>query len=205
MKPKSDKYTLLSLFTGAGGLDLGLEAAGFEPVLCVEVDSESRETLKANRPAWRLSDPGDIHELEPRQLLRQCELSPRQLTLLAGGPPCQPFSKSMYWSTGDAPRLRDPRAKTLHAYLDVVATMLPQVLLLENVKGLAFEGKDEGLRLLKRGLRSSQQRALNVIYSAVDLTQYCRLWRTPSSGTYFSVAISMVVKSMCRYQPTVMG
>jgi DNA (cytosine-5)-methyltransferase 1 len=153
MNRSPSDLSVLSLFTGAGGLDLGLEAAGFEPVLCVENDSASRETLKINRPSWRLSDPGDIHQLETVQLLRQSGLKPRQLTLLAGGPPCQPFSKSMYWSTGDAPRLRDPRSKTLHAYLDVVEATLPQVLLLENVKGLAFDGKDEGLRLLERGLR----------------------------------------------------
>ena len=144
---------VLSLFTGAGGLDLGLEAAGFDPVLCVENDPEACETLKHNRPEWQLSDPGDIHELGPRALLHQARLRPRELTLLSGGPPCQPFSKSMYWANGDAPRLRDPRAQTLHAYLDVVAATLPQVLLLENVKGLAFEGKDEGLKLLERGLR----------------------------------------------------
>jgi DNA (cytosine-5)-methyltransferase 1 len=58
----------------------------------------------------------------------------------------------MYWSTGDAPRLSDPRSKTLHAYLDVVDTVLPRVLLLENVKGLTYSGKDEGLRFLERGL-----------------------------------------------------
>jgi DNA (cytosine-5)-methyltransferase 1 len=157
---------VLSLFTGSGGLDLGLEAAGFEPILCVEIDKESRETLKRNRPGWRLSVPGDIHQLEPGQLLHQAALKPRQLTLLAGGPPCQPFSKSMYWSTGDAPRLRDPRAKTLHAYLDVVEATLPQVLMLENVKGLAFDGKDEGLRLLERGLRK-----INSKYSASYVPQ----------------------------------
>ncbi len=153
MSLSPDRRSVLSLFTGAGGLDLGLEAAGFEPVLCVEIDGDSRETLKKNRPNWPLSDPGDIHQLGPDELLRQAGLKPRQLTLLAGGPPCQPFSKSMYWTTGDAPRLRDPRAKTLNAYLDVVQTVLPRVLLLENVKGLAFNGKDEGLRLLERGLR----------------------------------------------------
>jgi DNA (cytosine-5)-methyltransferase 1 len=149
----SNKPTLFSLFSGAGGLDLGLEAAGFDTVLCVEDDHDCRATLRRNRPGWRLSDPGDIHELEPSKLLRQARLKPRQLTLLAGGPPCQPFSKSMYWSTGDSPRLRDPRAKTLHAYLDVVEATLPHVLLLENVKGLAFDGKNEGLRLLEWGLR----------------------------------------------------
>lgn len=158
MSRSANDLTVLSLFTGAGGLDLGLEAAGFRPVLCVEIDSESRETLRRNRPRWRLSDPGDIHLLEPAELLRQAGLKPRQLGLLAGGPPCQPFSKSMYWRTGDAPRLRDPRAKTLHAYLDVVEATLPKALLLENVRGLAFDGKDEGLRLLERGLRRINKR-----------------------------------------------
>ena len=56
----SHKRAVLSLFTGAGGLDLGLEAAGFKPVLCVEVDEDSRATLKQNRPGWRLANPGDI-------------------------------------------------------------------------------------------------------------------------------------------------
>ena len=144
--------TVLSLFTGAGGLDLGLESAGFEPALCVEIDEDSRQTLKLNRPHWRRSEPGDVHALDPGQLLEQAGLKQRELTMLAGGPPCQPFSKSMYWSTGDAPRLRDRRARTLDAYLDVVEAALPQVVLLENVRGLAFNGKDEGLRLLKTGL-----------------------------------------------------
>lgn len=169
MSRSSNDLSVLSLFTGAGGLDLGLEAAGFDARLCVEIDVDSHETLRRNRPSWRLSDPGDIHQLEPRQILRQAVLKPRQLTLLAGGPPCQPFSKSMYWSTGDAPRLRDPRAKTLHAYLDVVEATLPRILLLENVKGLAFDGKDEGLRLLERGLRAINKKQ-RTAYSPQVLT-----------------------------------
>jgi DNA (cytosine-5)-methyltransferase 1 len=146
--------TVLSLFTGAGGFDLGLEVAGFVPVLCVEVDPDSRETLSHNRPSWPLSQPGDVHQITPNGLLRQTSLKPRQLTLLAGGPPCQPFSKSVQWSTGDTPRLRDPRARTLLAYLRVVEVMQPQVLILENVKGFTFDGKDEGWRLLENGLNA---------------------------------------------------
>lgn len=146
------EHSMLSLFTGAGALDLGLEAAGFVPLLCVEIDGDARDTLATNRPDWRLSEPGDIHELAPTELMRQAGLKRRELALLAGGPPCQPFSKSVYWNTGDALRLRDPRAKTLQAYLDVVEATLPQVLLLENVRGLAFNGKDEGRLLLVRGL-----------------------------------------------------
>src|SRR5262249_33208768 len=157
MSRVAETRTMISLFTGAGALDLGLEAAGFANLLCVEHDADCRSTLKRNRPGWRLSEPGDVHRLKSSEILRQAGVKPRHVSLLAGGPPCQPFSKSMYWTTGDAPRLRDPRARTLHAYLDVVEATLPRVSLLENVKGLAFDGKDEGIRLLERGLRRINQ------------------------------------------------
>lgn len=144
--------SLVSLFSGAGGLDLGLEAAGFHVRLCVENDRDCRSTLKKNRPKWKLADPGDIFKLSPDDFLKQSGLKRRSLDLLAGGPPCQPFSKAGYWRSGDSLRLSDPRAKTLHAYMKIVDRLLPKVILLENVEGIRFEGKDEGLSLLKRKL-----------------------------------------------------
>jgi len=150
--------TVLSLYTGAGGFDIGLEAAGFNPVLCVELDEDARQTLRLNRPKWRLSEPGNILKIPDREILRQAGLKPRQLTLLSGGPPCQPFSKSGYWSNGDSPRLSDPRARTLDAFIDAVETTLPKVLMLENVKGLTYKGKNEGLQLLKQGLKAINRR-----------------------------------------------
>lgn len=143
---------MISLFSGAGGLDLGLHTAGFTNKLCVEIDSTARQTLALNRPEWKLAIPGDIHSLTPSELLLQSGLNPGELTLLAGGPPCQPFSKSGYWVTGDTNRLTDPRAKTLKAYLDIVREAQPEVILLENVKGIAYSEKDEGLQLLIAGL-----------------------------------------------------
>ncbi|MCQ1059966.1 DNA cytosine methyltransferase [Photobacterium sp. ZSDE20] len=142
------KKTMISLFSGAGGLDLGLNVAGFINKLCVEIDETAQKTLTTNHPKWKLACPGDIHELTPSDLLKQAGLKPRELTLLAGGPPCQPFSKSGFWVTGDTDRLTDPRAKTLKAYLDIVREAQPEVILLENVKGIAFSDKDEGLQLL---------------------------------------------------------
>jgi DNA (cytosine-5)-methyltransferase 1 len=155
---RSSTHRLVSLFTGAGGLDLGLEAAGFGSALCVEIDDDARKTLSKNRPRWQLADQADIHALKPQELLEQTSLKPREAALLAGGPPCQPFSKSSYWTNGDALRLADPRAQTLHAYIDAVRTILPQALVLENVQGLAYHGKDEGLRLLVSGLTAINKR-----------------------------------------------
>jgi DNA (cytosine-5)-methyltransferase 1 len=151
--------TVVSLFTGAGGLDIGLEAAGFALSICVEVEEDARGTLQANRPRWRLAEPGDIHRITPREILCQAALRPGEVTLLAGGPPCQPFSKSAYWSNGGTRGLRDPRASSLRAFLKVVEAAMPRALLLENVRGLVSNGKvDGGLGLLRAGLRSINQR-----------------------------------------------
>jgi DNA (cytosine-5)-methyltransferase 1 len=72
--------------------------------------------------------------------------------MLIGGPPCQPFSKSSYWVRGDALRLDDPRADTLIGYLRMLRDTRPRAFLLENVYGLAYEGKDEGLRFILDGI-----------------------------------------------------
>jgi hypothetical protein len=144
MSRRTSKPRVLSLFTGAGGLDVGLEAAGFDTRLCVEVDERARSTLQRNRPRWRLASPGDIHALHVDEILEQAGVKAGEVELLAGGPPCQPFSKSSYWLHGDSRRLEDPRAAALGAYLRVVEAALPHVVLLENVRGLTFDGKDEG-------------------------------------------------------------
>ena len=52
------EYPVVSLFSGAGGLDIGLEEAGFHTAVCVEYDIDCRETLKFNRPEWKLFDDG---------------------------------------------------------------------------------------------------------------------------------------------------
>ena len=152
------KHQITSLFTGAGGLDVGLELAGFEPILCVEMDSDSRETIKINRPNWPLSEREDIHSLRVGDVLKQTSLRPMELPLLVGGPPCQPFSKSGYWANGDGRRLKDPRAKTLNAYLRVVEEVLPQAFLLENVSGLAYAGKDEAMKLVDKRIAEINKR-----------------------------------------------
>lgn len=144
--------TLISLFTGAGGLDIGLESAGFRHKLCVELDGNCRSTLSLNRPKWKLAEPGDIQALSTKELMRQAGIRKKELTLLAGGPPCQPFSKAALWSSGALKRMRDPRAATLRAYLRVVEATLPKVLLMENVRGLSHGRTHNGLRSLKRGL-----------------------------------------------------
>lgn len=145
-------FTALSLYTGAGGLDLGFEAAGFDTRAAVEIDQDCVATLRANR-SWPVIDRS-IHEIPSSELLRTARLEPGEVDVLIGGPPCQPFSKAGYWSSGDARRLDDPRADTVAAFLRVLRDTRPRAFLIENVAGLAFKGKDEGLRLIQSTLQS---------------------------------------------------
>ncbi len=138
---------IVSLYTGAGGLDLGLEAAGFETAVAVEMDKWACKTIRHNRK-WPLFED-DIHNITSLDLKRAGGFTRKAPDLLIGGPPCQPFSKSAYWSQGDTKRLDDPRADTLTAYLRVLRDLKPKAFLLENVQGLTFKGKDEGLKLLE--------------------------------------------------------
>lgn len=153
----------ISLFTGAGGLDLGLHAAGFAARVAIELDPVAVRTLRdADNARWWedcaiIDQP--IEEVDSKKLMSRASLRGGDVDLLVGGPPCQPFSKSGYWHSGDARRLTDPRAATLREYLRVLEDTLPEVFLLENVPGLAFSQKDEGLSYLRDAVAEINRRA----------------------------------------------
>ena len=147
---------VISLFSGAGGLDYGLEAAGFETSVCTDYNTHACNTLRHNRP-WSVLE-GDISLVEPAELLARAGVVVGDVALLAGGPPCQPFSKSGFWASGESRRLDDPRAATLTHYIRMVDGTLPKVMLLENVEGLSYAGKSEGVQFLLTALEGINQR-----------------------------------------------
>jgi DNA (cytosine-5)-methyltransferase 1 len=145
---KARQLKTISLFTGAGGMDYGFEAAGFETVAAVEMDHDACETLRSNRTFPVIEKK--LETIPTSELLSASGMRAGEVDLLIGGPPCQPFSKSAYWSRGDTKRLEDPRANTLWEYMRCVEETQPTVFVLENVYGLGYEGKSEGIDLLVR-------------------------------------------------------
>ena len=157
-KKQSPALTVISLYTGAGGLDLGFEAAGFSTSVAVELDGHARSTLRDNRPGWQQPEDGDALKIDAKDLLKLAGLKRRQLDALIGGPPCQPFSKSAFWVAGTTRRLDDPRARTLEVMLDIAEATLPRVLVIENVRGIAYREKDEAMTLLQQRLAEINER-----------------------------------------------
>lgn len=146
----------ISLFTGIGGLDFGFEAAGFETLVAVEMDAVACRTIQLNRP-WEVLDR-EIEDVSSEEILEAADLEVGQADVLIGGPPCQPFSKSSYWANGDAARLDDPRSDTLGEFLRVLRDTQPRAFLLENVPGLAYKDKDEGLHHIIKELQRINRR-----------------------------------------------
>lgn len=127
---------VVSLFTGAGGLDIGLERAGegaFDFRSWVEADPDCQQTLLANgiASAKRSSLFGDIEKVSPKELMNAAGLSPEQTFLLAGGPPCQAFS-----TAGLRNSVQSAQGRVVHSYFDMVRELRPRFFLFENVRGL---------------------------------------------------------------------
>lgn len=119
----------ISLFSGAMGLDIGLERAGFETCAAVEIDAAARKTIRANKPDVAIFE--DITKTTAEDLLRATNLQRGQLTLVSGGPPCQPFS-----TAGKRGALNDPRGSLFRDFLRLVDGLQPRFFVMENVRGL---------------------------------------------------------------------
>lgn len=133
----SSKYTVISLFSGGMGLDLGLERTGrFRVVASVEKERAFCNTIRANHRAGRLDSglkvfEGDISSITPEQIMQATGLKPGEVDVLSGGPPCQSFS-----TAGKRGTVQDPRGTLLWQYLRFVEALQPRFFLMENVRGL---------------------------------------------------------------------
>ena len=157
------KLPVISVFSGAGGLDLGLEATGiFETRCCLEVDSHSCITLRHNRREGRRSGTHDFlsnaivlqkdaWQVEGETLLRAARLHKGQVALLAGGPPCQSFSVF-----GRRRGMDDPRGNLMWRFVSYVKALEPECFWLENVPGLLTVNGGETFKQVLQALEAIQ-------------------------------------------------
>lgn len=143
-KSRRRKRTAMSLFSGAGGLDIGVLQAGFEVLSCVELDPNACETLRhavaVRHDATKVFE-GDIKAFTPEQMLQAVGKKPGEVDLLFGGPPCQAFSL-----IGKQKALDDERGMLLFQMIRYTKVIQPRVVMMEQVKGLLSARDAKGLR-----------------------------------------------------------
>lgn len=128
------KLTAISLFSGAGGMDIGVQQAGFQILSCLDSDKNCCETLRENiarEGRKTLVYEGDIREFTPEQILHDLGYNSGEVDLLFGGPPCQAFSQ-----IGKQQSLLDERGLLLFQMIRYAKVIQPRAIMMEQVKGL---------------------------------------------------------------------
>lgn len=137
MKPKA-----MSIFSGAGGMDIGVGKSGFDNICSVELDPHCVSTLRRNatRTAiWQV----DVRAVEPKRAADVLGLARGDLTLLHGGPPCQPFSQ-----IGLKRGLHDPRGRLVFEMVRYADTLRPTAVMLEQVPAFLKAQAADGMTVL---------------------------------------------------------
>lgn len=134
----------VSVFSGAGGLDIGLQRAGWNCLYATDFDKHAIETLKLNAGSSHLHGgvvhQADIRDLTGDQMLSEMGKRRGDIALLAGGPPCQSWS-----SAGHQLGFNDPRGRLFEDYLRVAKQLDVRWLLFENVRGLITARGSDGV------------------------------------------------------------
>lgn len=156
-----NKYNVVELFAGAGGLALGLEEAGFNEVGLVEFDKHACNTLRKNRPEWNVieDDVVKVSELGIRNFIDKDV----EVDLLSGGYPCQAFSYA-----GNKAGLEDVRGTMFYYYAEILSQLKPKVFLAENVKGLVTHDNGKTLKIMIEVFENIGYSVKWKVHNAVD-------------------------------------
>ncbi|SOE17162.1 DNA (cytosine-5)-methyltransferase 1 [Hoeflea halophila] len=143
MQDRRNAFSAVSLFSGAGGMDVGFARAGFNILLANDIDADACAT-------YRLNHPGEIARGNLLDLDTRKRTGETPIDLVFGGPPCQGFSVAGKMDPDDV------RSQLIHSFMDVVDVLKPRAFVCENVKALAVLTKWGGVReaLLARARES---------------------------------------------------
>lgn len=160
----------ISLFTGCGGIDIGLERTGFVTVCQHEWNEAACQTLIANRPEYFRHSAliqGDIRLTPTSMILKEAGFEVGEVTLVCGGPPCQGFSTA---NNKAARGEYDLRNDLVFEYMRVVREAKPQFFFFENVMGFVSFNKNEYLKLF---LKTAYESYYDLVYGILDCADFC--------------------------------
>ncbi|MFV0382264.1 MAG: DNA cytosine methyltransferase [Breznakia sp.] len=158
----------ISMFSGAGGLDIGAQLAGVKVISSIDIFEDSVKTLKKNKFfSHTLHEVCDITKINGKHYERTLEKEKPQKLIIIGGPPCQPFSKAGYWVTNDKRSSNEDPRNMIIPYFKIISELKPDGFVLENVESL---------------LHPSNKDAVDSIYENMKKLGYnCSLLKTNSA------------------------
>jgi DNA (cytosine-5)-methyltransferase 1 len=195
-KPRNQRPIALSFFSGAMGLDLGVENAGFDIRLACESDKYCRQTIALNRPNTALL--GDINTCSAEQVLKAAQVAHEEVDLIMGGPPCQAFS-----TAGKRKAFNDDRGNAFLKYIDLALEIRPKFIVIENVRGLLSCPMDHrphdqrGPEFPDLSLDEMKGGALNFVLSKLRISGYTCSFNLYNSANFGTPQIRERVVIVC--------
>ena len=156
---------VVSLFSGAGGLDIGFHNAGFTTVFATDIWDKACNTLKTNN----MSDEifcGDIRDIDFNTIVE----THGQIDCLIGGPPCPPYSQTRHYLIGKADGFDDEKAGfAVPEYFRALSALKPKVFFFENVDGFSFKTHENKFTYLKK---KSDELGYNISFKVINCANY---------------------------------
>lgn len=174
-----DKFNYIDLFAGAGGLSLGMYKAGWKGIFAIEKNKDAYKTLEHNLidnknhfnwPAWIPKKNLNINSTLKNYKENLLSLQ-GNVTLVAGGPPCQGFS------TAGARKEKDKRNNLVHSYIEFIEIIKPSLIFFENVRGFTFDFKLNGNRkkqksYYKEVIKKLEALGYNLDYKVINFADF---------------------------------
>ena len=153
----------LSLYSGAGGIDLGFKKNKFQTLLAIENWDIACETLKANKTATKIICD-DIKNVNFKELKKQYKFD-----FIVGGPPCPPFSKSRFYLKNKKRGMEDEDTHTLINYFLAIKTFKPKAFFFENVHGFVFKPHKAAMEYFEK---ESKKLGYNITHKVINCADY---------------------------------
>lgn len=160
--------TVLSIFSGGGGIDYGFKKAGFDICLSTDIWQLACDTLEKNK-VGKLVVCKDIREVNYAKELKKIDMSLEDIDVLVGGPPCPAYSKSRFYRTDKKRALDDENSFTLFEYFRALKEIDPKVFLFENVFGFVYKPHKAAFDLLQE---KAEELGYEISYKVVNTANY---------------------------------
>lgn len=158
--------SVVSIFSGAGGIDIGFQKAGFNIVYATDNWDRACETLKHNHSST-IVECQDCREIDYQKILNN--IPNNRVDVLVGGPPCPAYSKSRFYLKDKKRALEDENSFTLYSYFKALEELSPTVFFFENVFGFVYKPHKEAFDLL---VTESERLGYTISYEVLNSADY---------------------------------
>lgn len=139
----------ISMFSGAGGLDIGTQLAGIKVISSIDNFEDSVKTLSLNKFFKNtIHEVGDITKIDGSHYKEIIEKEKPEKLIIIGGPPCQPFSKAGYWVTNENRNSSEDPRNMITPYFKLIEEIKPDGFILENVESILHPSNKEAVETI---------------------------------------------------------